>query len=247
MKDQYKKAGTKVFTRKNKNLQSDFLIRPPILKICGDVAEKSILDAGCGQGYLSIRLAKKGAIVQGIDLSPQMIEEANTSNLHPNITYVQGDVMNIGQIYQNQKFDIIIVSMVFPYFKKQQISSFIDRAGKMLNPGGKIIIANTHPSFGIIPFKSGWVTIDHDENGYFKNKKYKARLFNGDKQSFPVNAFHCSMSDLINPIISAGLIIKDFIEPKSNSCHRRHFTDLWGDEKNKPVYIIISAIKPDVL
>jgi len=49
----------------------------PILFSClGKVEQLKILDAGCGTGYLSIKLAKLGARVTGIDLAPEMIKFA---------------------------------------------------------------------------------------------------------------------------------------------------------------------------
>lgn len=39
------------------------LLDPIILQILGDVSGKRVLDAGCGDGYLSRKLAKLGALV----------------------------------------------------------------------------------------------------------------------------------------------------------------------------------------
>ena len=35
-----------------------------------------VLDFGCGMGYFSIEMAKRGAYVEGVDLSPYAIEAA---------------------------------------------------------------------------------------------------------------------------------------------------------------------------
>ncbi|MCK5074131.1 MAG: methyltransferase domain-containing protein [Bacteriovoracaceae bacterium] len=59
----------------NRKFNSD----PIIWKYADTVEGKTILDAGCGTGYLSILLAKAGAYVTGIDISPKMISVAKES------------------------------------------------------------------------------------------------------------------------------------------------------------------------
>lgn len=43
------------------------LLNPALFSLLGDVQGKTILDAGCGQGYLCRMLAKRGAIVTGVE------------------------------------------------------------------------------------------------------------------------------------------------------------------------------------
>src|SRR5688572_4147279 len=50
-----------------------------IMQMLGDVRGRRVLDVGCGDGTLAIELAKRGAIVTGIDLSGAMIEAAKAS------------------------------------------------------------------------------------------------------------------------------------------------------------------------
>src|SRR5688500_4981274 len=49
---------------------------PALLEACGEVRERRVLDLGCGQGYFSRELARRGARVVGIDLSDQLIQIA---------------------------------------------------------------------------------------------------------------------------------------------------------------------------
>ena len=53
----------------NRRLNSD----PVLWKFVGDVRGLRVLDAGCGTGYLSIKLARHGAVVTGIDFAERMI------------------------------------------------------------------------------------------------------------------------------------------------------------------------------
>jgi len=56
----------------NRQLNSD----PVLWRLAGNVAGLDVLDAGCGTGYLSRELARRGARVIGVDFSPNMIEIA---------------------------------------------------------------------------------------------------------------------------------------------------------------------------
>jgi len=46
------------------------------LRLLGDLRDKRVLDIGCGEGTNSILLAKLGAQVTGVDISPKSIELA---------------------------------------------------------------------------------------------------------------------------------------------------------------------------
>lgn len=53
-----------------------FGILPHLLAVLGDVRGRAVLDAGCGEGYLSRILAARGARVTGADLGPRLVERA---------------------------------------------------------------------------------------------------------------------------------------------------------------------------
>ena len=52
------------------------LERDLVLELIGDVSGQRVLDIGCGDGDLAFDLAKRGAIVSGVDSSVAMIEAA---------------------------------------------------------------------------------------------------------------------------------------------------------------------------
>lgn len=58
------------------NLINGYYARPAILALAGDVADRRILDAGCGSGPLFASLRDQGAIVTGVDSSAKMLELA---------------------------------------------------------------------------------------------------------------------------------------------------------------------------
>src|SRR5215467_6736685 len=53
-----------------------FYDRPAVLSLLPPVAGKRVLDAGCGPGVYTERLADMGAEVIGVDNSPRMVDLA---------------------------------------------------------------------------------------------------------------------------------------------------------------------------
>ena len=67
-----------------------------------------ILDVGTGTGFFAILLAEKGHRVEGIDLTPAMLEEARILAKQRNldITFREMDAQNLD--YPNDSFDVVI-------------------------------------------------------------------------------------------------------------------------------------------
>jgi 2-polyprenyl-3-methyl-5-hydroxy-6-metoxy-1,4-benzoquinol methylase len=65
----------------NRRLNSD----PVLWEFAGDVSGLSVLDAGCGTGYLSRKLRERGARVTGVDFAERMVETARAD--HPGIDF----------------------------------------------------------------------------------------------------------------------------------------------------------------
>src|SRR5689334_22156508 len=80
-------------------------IMPHFLRLLGDVSGLTVLDAGCGQGYLSRILASRGAHVTGIDLSPNLIRMAREQDSDHQITYQIADLCQSLPEY-SQHFDL---------------------------------------------------------------------------------------------------------------------------------------------
>lgn len=59
--------------RQGRDLAREFLNNPAFLAFIGDLHGKDVLDAGCGEGYNTRILARRGARMTGVDLSERMI------------------------------------------------------------------------------------------------------------------------------------------------------------------------------
>ena len=69
-----------VRTRRNPKgwFYNELLEMPATLELLGNIKGKKILDFGCGTGIYAKILTKKNAKVKGFDISPKMLEIANS-------------------------------------------------------------------------------------------------------------------------------------------------------------------------
>lgn len=76
-----------------------------------------VLDAGCGDGVLSLMMAEKGAIVTGVDLSLPNIDackkRAKDKNLKSVISFSIGDAENLP--FPDNSFDLVVSSHVLEH------------------------------------------------------------------------------------------------------------------------------------
>lgn len=115
--------------------------------LLGKVSGKTVLDLGCGQGWLSSELSQHGGRVVGIDPSQKNITAATEQ--FPDVTFVCSDI----ESYESSKrFDLVTALMVFEHFP--DLGESLEKIKGLLKPGGELvtIIGDfdkfTHSRFG---------------------------------------------------------------------------------------------------
>ena len=95
-----------------------------------------ILDAPCGHGRLTRRLAAAGMVVTGVDLTPAYIEQArHDPQLPPNmVTYLEGDVRHLPVA---GPFDAVVCWLnSFGYYDDPDCHRVLEEFHRVLRPGG---------------------------------------------------------------------------------------------------------------
>ena len=82
--------------------------RPASLALLGEVQGLRILDAGCGPGICSERLARQGATVHGFDVTPDMIELARGRCAGLAVELAVGDLEAPLHRLPNRHFDKVL-------------------------------------------------------------------------------------------------------------------------------------------
>lgn len=132
-----------------------------IFEFLKDKEYKKLLDIGCGTGYLIDMLAKNyDADFTGLDLSPEMIKQANNKNIK-NAKFVEGKSDKMP--FEDDTFNIVTCSQSFHHYPNTDKA--MQEARRVLKPGGLYILSDT----GVGPFKILGVKIDDFIYRHFSN------------------------------------------------------------------------------
>lgn len=96
------------------------------------VPPTSILDVGCGGGLSTLRLAARYPTVQvtGMDISQQAIAFAqeHLKSYQPALSHVQFFVPSSPQLNENDRFDVVMATLVCHHLTDQELVDFLQRA-----------------------------------------------------------------------------------------------------------------------
>lgn len=128
------------------------VVEPNLVRILGDVSGKNVLDLGCGQGYFCRLFSEKGAIMSGVDVSPELIEKANQRSNGAKIRYVVSPAEDLFS-FANQSQDIVF--SVLATQNMRELDRVIAEVKRTLKPDGRLILILNHPAFRV-PQDSDW-------------------------------------------------------------------------------------------
>jgi SAM-dependent methyltransferase len=106
--------------------------------LLGDIRNKAVVDLGCGTGENLVPLAKRGADVTGIDISPDLIQHAQQTIVAANITAraLVGSAYDSG--FENESVDVIFCVALIHHL---EIPKVRDEMHRILKKGGVIILS----------------------------------------------------------------------------------------------------------
>ena len=102
----------------------------------------NILEVGCGNGWLSSKLAEiPNAKVTGLDPNLNEIEQASRVFKNSNLKFIYGS-FSLTTFQEEEKFNIVLFAASLQYFAS--IKEVIGTAFKLLSPLGRVHVIDTH-------------------------------------------------------------------------------------------------------
>jgi ubiquinone/menaquinone biosynthesis C-methylase UbiE len=115
-----------------------------LLKNCGKVEGKKVLEAGCGRGLISAKLAEYGADVYLLDVSSEALEIARKLFASKNLraSFIQGDICALP--FEAGTFDIVWNAGVMEHFEDVSRLKALRGLSNLLKSGGLFITLNPY-------------------------------------------------------------------------------------------------------
>jgi toxoflavin synthase len=262
-------ANSQKWVRREPSCLSDFTARPAIFELCEPVKDAVVLDLGCGEGYCSRELMKRGARqVIGVDISANLIAAAQAEEAHQplGIRYLQGNSTSILEVLQadglvaggDEQFDLIVAVFLFNYLTFHEMLQCMTQVQQLLKPGGRFVFAVPHPSFAFLSQSKTTFHFNIQNNtqnnggswGYFSDRD---RLLSGeiarrDGTRLPVQVRHKTMQDYFNALQRSGFTALPTVQELTVSQEQiQQDRAFFGSLQDMPLHIAFNIQKQVLL
>ena len=223
------------------------LIDPAFLRVVGDVKGLRVLDLACGNGYLSRRYARAGAIVTAVDASAPIVERARRRQEREPLG-VEYRIANAGDLQgiEDGRFDLVAMNMAL--MDIEDAAEAIREVGRVLRDRGRFVASLCHPCFDQGP-SSTWLTERFFRLTKVWRKIARYRTPFADEMPWGIEAdtvatigYHRPLSWYARALRDAGLLIRSLEEPEPTP----EFID--GSPQGPyvieiPLHLVIEAVK----
>ena len=240
-------------SRAGYDVYRDVLNTPAFLAMLPPVSGLAGLDIGCGEGTNTRHLARLGARMQAIDFAPTFIHHAQAEEEREplGITYQVADGISLP--FVDGSFDFAAAFMSLMDMPDQ--ARALAEAARVLRPGGFLQFSILHPCFApphrrVVRDPAGR-TLAIEVGRYFQTDAYIDEwIFSeipAEQRSgiepFRIPVFHHPLSQWVDFIGSAGLVIEKFGEPCASPEVAAAVPQV-ADTRVAPLFLHVRARKP---
>lgn len=102
-----------------------------------------VVDLGCGNGQIGLPIAKSGAQVLAVDVSPAMIRSLQAEARRQHLPTLHGLATPIEELaLPPDSIDLIVSSYALHHLRDADKARLVSSAAEWLRPGGRIVIAD---------------------------------------------------------------------------------------------------------
>lgn len=231
------------------DVNREWIIDPVLLSFLGDIGGQRVLDAGCGGGYLARILARRGAQVDGVDVSAKLLARAQVEEERESIgvRYHRADLADLS-LFRDRTFDAAVSNVVLQDVRRYRAA--IREIFRVLKPGGRFLFSLTHPAFEA-PVPGTWAREPEDserieDRKFLKVDRYFDRVATywapPGKSLLP--SFHRPLRDYFEALADAGFVVARYEEPTASKKALERNYRAFADLLRVPLFVVVEAIRP---
>jgi 2-polyprenyl-3-methyl-5-hydroxy-6-metoxy-1,4-benzoquinol methylase len=192
---------------------------PALLAACEPLRDVAVLDLGCGQGYFSRQLASRGASVDAVDISPQLLAHAKSHEARQplGIRYHLLSAADVAKRWPPEHFALVTACMAVQ--DMADVAGALRAAASVLRRDGRMAFSVPHPMTDVI-FRE-W---ERDASGRKLSLKLDRYFDTGSgvcEWNMPRLTAHWSspcwrhtLNEWTQLVVEAGLVIRHLHEPR---------------------------------
>ncbi|MCP3026383.1 class I SAM-dependent methyltransferase [Halobacillus sp. A5] len=205
--------------------------RPAMMNaLPADMNGRNILDAGCSAGWYSEEFIKRGADkVKGFDLSPLMVEAANSRELGERADFICHDLQEPLPV-SDHSIDVVVSSLTLHYLKEWDF--VFEEFNRVLKQGGVFLYSTHHPFMDY--------TLNQCES-YFQSELLTDTWVK-PKVTIDVSFYSRSMQNIIN-VTNKHFTLEEVIEPQPVPKMKEEFPSSYQKLMTQPHFLIVKAVK----
>lgn len=227
--------------REHRDKYRNELTDPAMLKAIGASTGMTVLDAGCGEGYLSRILARRGATVTGVDSSGKLIEAARTQS-HTDGLPISFDAASVDELpYADNTFDLVVCNHLVNdlYDPSKAIGEF----ARILHDDGRVVLLMLHPCFYNKHAERSQASNGLIASSYFETRSID-QAFEVDGLTSPVanTAWFRPLEFYTEALCKSGFAITSLTEPHP-SAEQVRADNWWRKGFTRPLFMLVAAQK----
>ncbi|MGM1065771.1 class I SAM-dependent methyltransferase [Saccharothrix sp. Mg75] len=165
---------------------------------------RATLDLGCGEGRVSRDLVGRGHLVTGVDASPALLAAARQA--HPEGRYLPADAADLP--FPDGGFDLVVAYNVL--MDVDDMPGAVAEVGRVLEPGGRLCLAITHPITNTGSRRDGVFVLDRP---YFGRHRFEDEV-ERDGMRMRFTGWNYPLSAYTEALEAAGLLVEALREPR---------------------------------
>jgi SAM-dependent methyltransferase len=210
--------------------------QPAMRSLIPSLANKRVLDLGCGFGKMCRFAIEQGAAsVVGVDISTRMLAKAREETADARIGYIQSALEDLN--FAPGSFEIVVSSLAIHYVERYDM--LCANVKSWLVAGGAFVFSVEHPMVTAYPV--GQYLDEKGEERHWAIDNYKLEGIRHTKWfTDDVIKYHRSVETYVNTLIDKGFNIVRLLEPEAAEDEIKKRPEL-REESRRPTFMLISA------